>query len=379
MKRVTISDVALKAGVSKSTVSHVINKTRFVETETQKKVILAINELNYRPSGIARSLVSQRTRTAGLLISDVGNPFYHEVILGVEEVALANGYSVFLCNTSYDLERGMKLIHSLIDRSVDGVLFMSSSMSIEMVEEVVKNQIQAVVLDWENSQVQDLAATITIDFKTGIRQAVAHLVELGHEHIAYVSGPLNLWTARARRDAFRDSLEDLGLDPHSALIIEGNLRIEGGYKAASQLMNAKPAPSAVIAANDLTALGVLWAARNEGVLIPEQLSVIGLDDIDLASKITPPLTTIALPRFEIGKRAMQLLLDTIDHPAEAIRQQEVGTWLVVRNSTTHAAPKAARLKKEEQTNKSYSATINRSSSKPRKIKHPFSHSVEEKQ
>ena len=337
MKRVTISDVAQKAGVSKSTVSHVINQTRFVENDTRKRVLLAINELNYRPSGIARSLVSQRTRTAGLLISDVGNPFYHEVIMGVEEVALANGYSVFLCNTSYDLERGMRLVHSLIDRSVDGVMFMSSRMSLEMVQEVVKNQIQAVVLDWENTQVEDLAASITIDFKTGIQQAVAHLVGLGHENIAYVSGPLNFWTARARRDAFLEALEECGVNPESSLLIEGNLRIEGGHKAFSQLIHATPRPSAVVTANDLTALGVLWAARNEGLIIPQDISVIGLDDIDLASKVTPPLTTIALPRFEIGRRAMQLLLDMIDYPATVVRQQEVGTWLVVRESTAQPA------------------------------------------
>lgn len=337
MKRVTISDVAQKAGVSKSTVSHVINNTRFVESDTQKRVLIAINELNYRPSGIARSLVSQRTRTAGLLISDVGNPFYHEVIMGVEEIALANGYSIFLCNTSYDLERGMRLIHSLIDRSVDGVMFMSSRMSLEMVEEVVKNQIQAVVLDWEKSQVEDLAATITINFKPGIQQAVAHLVGLGHQNIAYVSGPLNYWTARARRDAFLEALEECGVDPEAALIIEGNLQIDGGQKAFSRLVQASPCPSAVVTANDLTALGVLWAARNAGFAIPQDLSVIGLDDIDLASKVTPPLTTIALPRFEIGKRAMQLLLDTIDHPATVVRQQEVGTWLVVRESTAQPA------------------------------------------
>ena len=118
MKRVTINDVALRSGVSKSTVSHVINQTRHVEDQTKQKVLQAIEELNYRPSSIARSLVSQTTATAGLLISDVGNPFYHEVILGVEEVALANGYSIFLCNTGYDLDRGMKYIHSLVDRSV---------------------------------------------------------------------------------------------------------------------------------------------------------------------------------------------------------------------------------------------------------------------
>ncbi|MBN1536770.1 MAG: LacI family DNA-binding transcriptional regulator, partial [Anaerolineales bacterium] len=148
MKRVTITDVAKLAGVSKSTVSHVLNQTRFVEEITRQKVQAAIESLGYRPSNIARSLVSKRTKTAGLLISDVGNPFYHEVIRGVEEIALTHGYSVFLCNTKYDLNLGMKFIQSLIEKSVDGIMFMSSSMSIEMIEEVIQNQIQAVVMDW---------------------------------------------------------------------------------------------------------------------------------------------------------------------------------------------------------------------------------------
>jgi LacI family transcriptional regulator len=341
MKRVTISDVAHKAGVSKSTVSHVINQTRFVLPETKQRVVQAIEELDYRPSGIARSLVSQKTRTAGLLISDVGNPFYHEVIMGVEEVALANGYSIFLCNTSYDLERSMKLIHSLIDRSVDGVLYMSSTMSLDMVQEVTKNQIQAVVLDWGIPQVEELASTVRIDFHSGIQEAVDHLADFGHKHIAHVSGPLSLWTAVERREAFFDALRAHSLYNPDTIVAEGNLRIEGGYQAYQVLSLAKPRPTAVITANDLTALGVLWAARNDGLTLPDDLSVIGLDDIDLASKVTPSLTTIALPRYEIGKIAMQLLLDEIDNPAGGWKKQEVATRLVVRESTTHVTRELA--------------------------------------
>lgn len=229
MKRVTINDVAKSSGVSKSTVSHVINQTRFVKENTKQKVRNSIEELGYRPSSIARSMVSKRTKTIGLLISDVGNPYYPDVILGVEEVALSNDYSIFLCNTSYDLDREMKYIHSLIDKSVDGVLFMSSSMSLEMVQEVAKNQIQAVVLDWGIPQVEQLASTITINFSIGIHQAIRYLVELGHTQIVHVSGPLNLWTAQVRRDEFFNSLRENGLDPSQAQVIEGNLRIEGGF------------------------------------------------------------------------------------------------------------------------------------------------------
>jgi len=336
-KRVTITNVALQAGVSKSTVSHVINHTRFVEPETSQKVVSAIEFLGYRPSGIARSLVSKRTRTAGLLISDVGNPFYHEVIMGVEDIALANDYSVFLCNTSYDLDRGMKFIQSLIDKSVDGVLFMTSVLSFEMVQEVTKNQIKAVVLDWGNSHIDELASTITIDFKDGINQAVGHLVNLGHTRIAHVSGPLHLWTSQVRKEAFQEALCNHGLDPNEAIIVEGNLRIEGGTLAFIELSRYRQLPSAIIAANDLTALGILWEARNAGLRLPQDLSIIGLDDIDLASKVTPALTTIALPRFEAGQLAMQIMLNMLGSPSFQVFSQRVPTSLVLRDSTAAAS------------------------------------------
>jgi len=336
MRRVTISDVAERAGVSKSTVSHVINATRFVNHDTRQRVLEAINTLGYRPSTIARSMVSQHTRTVGLLISDVGNPFYSEVILGVDDVALANGYSVFLGNTSYDLERGMRLLISLVDRLVDGLLLMSSSLTVEMLQEAARHNIPTVVLDWGTPGVELSAVTITIDFESGIDQAVHHLVELGHRRIAHVSGPLDLWTARLRRDAFLTALPRHGLDPAEALIIPGDLRIEGGQKAIPQLLAARPRPTAVLAANDLTALGLLWAARAAGLNLPQELSVIGVDDIALASKVTPALTTISLPRYEIGRLAMETLLKLLREPATAPARHQVATRLVVRAST--AAP-----------------------------------------
>lgn len=339
MKRVTITDVALRSGVSKSTVSHVLNQTRFVEDHTRQKVLQAIRELNYRPNSIARSLVSQRTGTAGLLISDVGNPFYHDVILGVEEVALTNGYSIFLCNTGYDLLRGMKYIHSLVDRLVDGVMFMSSNMNIDMIQEVHANSIQSVVLDWGGTNVSEMAATITINFKTGICEAVQHLVEFGHKRIAFAGGPTSMWTAKIRKQAFLKAIEECQPFVQGVILTDGNLRIEGGYQVFEELSQLDPRPTAVIAANDLTALGIMWASRNAGYDLPDDLSVIGLDDIDLASRVTPTLTTIALPRYEIGRLAMQNLLSLIREPTQPKDDQVVDTHLIVRESTTFALPK----------------------------------------
>ena len=236
MKRVTISDVAERSGVSKSTVSHVINQTRFVEEDTKQRVLEAIEQLGYRPSNVARSMVSKKTKTAGLLISDVGNPFYSEVILGVEEAARTQGYNIFLCNTSYDIQRGLEFIRSLIDKMVDGVLLMSSSMSTELIDELYNHHIPAVVLDWEAEKVGRRAASVSIQFKSGIHQAVDYLYELGHRRFAHICGPLDIWTARKRKEDFLDALKEYGIPASDVLVIEGNLRIDGGREAMASIV-----------------------------------------------------------------------------------------------------------------------------------------------
>ncbi len=338
MPRPTIADVARKAKVSKSTVSRVLSgKPDYMREATRKRVMRAITGLSYRPSGVARSLVSKRTHSVGLVISDVSNPFYSDVIHGAEDVAIAHGYALFLCNTNYDLERGWAYVQSLADKQVDGVMLMSSSMSDDWLEELVKHQIPTIVVDWNVRQAGGhTVGVITQDFNTGIREAVDHLVGLGHRRLVHVSGPLNLETARIRRDAFINALATHGID--SAQIIEGNLRTDGGRHALAQLMELPQRPTAVLAANDLTAIGIVWAARDHGMRVPEDLSVVGLDDIPLAAEITPPLTTVALRRYELGSLAMQMLLDLqSSHKSEPERMyRELVSYLVVRQSTAPA-------------------------------------------
>lgn len=341
MKRVTIKDVAELAGVSKSTVSHVINNTRHVEDNTKLRVKRAIDQLDYRPSSIARSLVSKRTKTVGLLVSNVGNPYYPEVIYGVEEIALKHGYQLFLCNTGYDTGRVITIVNSLIEKQVDGVLSLSSSLGDRVIEEITNSQTPVVTVINSLSRRSNLVSTISIDFEVGITQAIDHLVKLGHRRIAHISGPLNLWTAIERRDLFRKALVKNGLDPDEAIVIEGDLRIAGGRKAVGLLLEQTPRPTAAFAANDLMALGVMWEARNRGLRVPEALSVIGLDNIELSAAISPPLTTVAIPRYEIGKFAMNTLMEMINQgddyqPGESSSAQDlvVDTQLIVRQSTT---------------------------------------------
>jgi LacI family transcriptional regulator len=337
-KRPTIADVARAARVSKSTVSRVLNgRTNYMREETRQRVLQAMDALDYRPSAVARSLVSKRTQTVGLLISDVGNPFYPEVIRGVEDVALKAGYDVFLCNTSYDLERGMAFVHSLADKQVDGAMLMSSSMSDELVLEFAQYQIPVVVLDWQLGAVEGVIGTIAVDFENGIRATADHLVDLGHRRIAHVSGPTDLRTACTRRDIFLAALTRRGIDPAAIVVVEGNFRIDGGRQAMAELASLPQPPTAVFAGNDLMALGIVWEARKRGLEVPRDLSVVGLDDILLAQQSVPSLTTVALPRYEIGNLAMRMLLDLVPVAHESrstpVCRDVVSTQLQIRQST----------------------------------------------
>lgn len=338
MSRPTIVDVAKAAGVSKATVSRVMSENaEYVRPATRDRVLAAIEQLGYRPSSIARSLTLKRTNTASILVSDVGNPFYPDVIRGVEDVALEHDYNIFLCNTSYDLDRGMTYIRSMIDKQVDGILIMSSSMSDEWLEELEKHSIPAVVLDWSVHGIKGAVGTIGVDFEPGIQAAVDHLLDLGHQRFAHISGPLRLQTSQLRRKAFLVALKSRGIAFEEVVTIESNLRLDGGGLALAQMKELSQLPTAIFTANDLMAMGLIRAARAQQMRVPEDLSVVGLDDIWLAADMEPPLTTVALPRYEIGSIAMQMLLDLLaskHKPHATIDHKQVETYLIVRQSTT---------------------------------------------
>ncbi len=340
MSRPTIADVAREANVSKATVSRVLsNNYEYMREETREKVLAAIERLNFRPSSIARSLTSKRTNIAALLISDVGNPFYADAIHGVEDLAFENNYNIFLCNTNYDLERGMQFINLFIDKQVDGVIIMSSTMTTDWLEALASQNVPTVVLDWEGGENIGNLSMLRIDFEVGIQQAVDHLIELGHRRFTHISGPLDLRTSHFRRNAILKAIGNQGLSESAMVTIEGNLRIEGGRQALREIINSDETPTAIIAANDLTAIGVLSEARAHNISIPEDLSVIGLDNIWLASETDPPLTTIALPRYQIGQIAMQSLFDLMKNAQDTQDKPKyttIETTLVIRDST--AAP-----------------------------------------
>lgn len=340
MPRPTIQDVAKTAGVSKATVSRVLSGNyEYMRADTRKRVEQAVSSLGFRPSSTAQSLTSKRTNTAAILISDIGNPFYPDVIHGVEDVAFKNQYGIFLCNTNYDLDRGLALIRSLIDKRVDGVMLMSSTMSNDWLDELVQNGIPAVVLDWEPKLSGKSVSIIQVEYGPGIQEAVNHLVSLGHKNFAHVSGPLTWPTSRTRRDEFFKALKLHNISSENTPVIEGNLLIDGGRQAAVTLAGLTERPTAIFAANDLTAMGVMTELKAQGLRVPEDVSVVGLDDIFLASQTDPQLTTVALPRREIGELAMKMLLQlfkTVNDADVLPAIEKVETSLVIRSSTSKA-------------------------------------------
>lgn len=227
---VNYRDIAKLAKVSQTTVSHVINETRFVLPETKKRVLDAIEKLNYRPNLLAKGLATGKTLTIGLVISDIKNPFYPELVQGVEELALKNNYSIFLFNTDYDVEKGLKSIEVLIRKKVDGIIVASSQADSFFIEELLDAKMPFVLVDWNNINVD--ADSMYFDFKIGISEAINHLISLDHRKIYFISGPKTLETSKIRIRNFIDLIEENKEYNLSYEIFEGDHKIKGGFKAA---------------------------------------------------------------------------------------------------------------------------------------------------
>jgi len=338
MARPTIEDVARTAQVSKSTVSRVLNdSSEYMREQTRSHVLAVIRDLGYRPSGVARSLTLKRTQTIGLLVSDISNPFYADVILGVESIALAHNFDIFLCNTMYDPQRGSRFADSLIDKQVDGVLVTTTSLSDQFVVELVSNQIPVVALDWTPPPLDEKVGVVISNFETGIAEAANHLVDLGHQRFAHIGGPPHIRTSRRKREAFLGALRAHGIEPANVVVIDGNMSFASGKAALIELLALAKPPTAIFAADDLTAIGVIGEARTRGLQVPRDLSVIGFGDVPFAAQVIPPLTTIALPRHEIGRIMMTMLLDllhnSVNLPNTITPMQQVETQLFIREST----------------------------------------------
>lgn len=331
----SIKDVARAAGVSTATVSHVLNNTRFVSEETRGKVLSAVEACNYYPNAHARSLASGRSHTIGLLVSDISNPFFPELAKSVEDVAFERGYDVILLNTKYDANRTSHYVRRLIERQVGGVALMTSELDVGVIDELARKHVSVVFLDLGTAG--ERMSNLVVDYATGITEAVRHLVQLGHTCIAYIGGPNRLRSATKRLEAFLDAFSQVlpNLKPFG--IFEGDFQLDGGRHIAREILTGGSSlPTAMITANDMMALGVMQECRIAGISIPDDISIIGFDDIAFASLAYPQLTSVCLPRLELGRRAVEALLMTIEEPAHQGVELHIPTYLVKRGSVAAA-------------------------------------------
>ena len=330
----SIQQVAKKAGVSTATVSRIINGSAPVSATTAERVWRAIRELKYHPNTYARALASGRSGLLGLVISDISNPFFPEVMKGFEDVALENGFEVILTNTNYNQERTASCVRRMLERKVEGAALMTSEMDPDLIRQLSHRGIPIVFLDV--GKVRNRISNINVDYAQGLREAADHLCALGHHRIGFISGPMNLKSARMRRSAFLRCLSEYDLAGDSALIAEGNHKIDGGATAMYRLLQLKKRPTAVLASNDLTAFGALRAIHHTRLRVPEDLSIVGFDDIDLSPFTQPPLTTIRLPRTELGRLAFGALHRILRGDSKKGSEYRIETHLVVRSSTSTA-------------------------------------------
>ncbi|MEJ1128583.1 LacI family DNA-binding transcriptional regulator [Variovorax sp. CCNWLW225] len=334
----TIKDVALRAGVSVTTVSHVVNDTRHVSAKGRERVEQAIRELGYVPNAMARSLKSNTTSTLGMLIPNSSNPYFAEIVRIVEDRCFGAGYTLVLCNTDDEPRRQSVYLQVLAERRIDGLIVVSTGAGDDdsLVTQLHGLRIPTVLVDRE---IADPACDLveTAHMQGGLL-AVRHLLSLGHKRIACIGGPVGVMPSEQRIEGWRMALAEAGAAPNAdALLWRGGFTSQGGYEAMHAILRTEHAPSAVFVCNDLMAIGALRAAHESGVHVPDDLSIVGFDDIELSAYTSPPLTTVAQPKERIGALAVDMLLERVGGKRRDARKVVLQPELRVRASTARHA------------------------------------------
>jgi LacI family transcriptional regulator len=330
-EHVDIHTVARLSNVSIATVSRTINHIPTVNPKMAKRVWEVIRELDYFPNTQARSLVSGRSRLLGLIVSEITNPFFPELIQGFEDVAVEHGYEILIGSTNYDPERMKRCIRRMVERKAEGVAVMTFGIEEPLLDQLADRKVPLVFVDVGPERPG--ISLLRVDYHHGIRQGVQHLAALGHRDIAFVTGPLRLHSAHSRLAAFHRAVQECGIVVDKGRIIEGDHTMEGGMAAAEKLLTGAKLPTAVMCSNDVTAIGVLHEAYRAGLRVPDDLSVIGFDNIHLTQMTIPPLTTIQMSCFELAKAAVLALKAHVEGTPAPKREYPIETRLVVREST----------------------------------------------
>ncbi len=329
----TIDDVAKAAGVSTATVSNVLNKRGKVGPQTRALVLTTVRRLGYLPNIHARRLASRTTRIFGIIVSDIENPFFPEVIKGFLDRSHKLGYEAILSDTTYDPRRTQKAAFRMMAHNVSGVAVMTSEINERLIEELTRRRIAVTFLDL--APARGYVSTLRIDYSSGIDQIVSYLHSLGHRNIAFVAGRPKLKSNVARLEAYKRSLAALGLP--LGPVLQGNLRFEGGLAAGLALAAMSPRPTAVMAVNDLTAVGVLKGLSDAGCRVPHDISVTGFDRTRLAEYSNPSITTIDIHRDLLGQMAADVLHELCSSKTPHGKVYEISAELIIGHSTG-AAP-----------------------------------------
>lgn len=324
-----IKEVALKAGVSTATVSYVLNNTRPISEEVKKRVRKAAQELDYQPSTLARSLRKNKTFTIGIIIPDNRNPYFADILRGMEDTFFESGYSVFLCNSDRNTEKETKYFEALVNRNVDGIALIPSETDTN--ESFRLRQLKKPLVIVDRILPDFPSSVIQMDNVEGAYDAVKYLCQLGHRRIACLAGPKEVPTSQQRIEGYKKALKEAGISVEADLIIHGDFQIESGIKFFPLIRALPQKPTAIFSCNDLMAIGLLKAARKAGCRIPEDCSIIGYDDILISSHVTPSLTTMAQPRYEMGKTAAEMLMSKIADPTSP-ELKTLKAKLIVRES-----------------------------------------------
>ncbi len=329
-----IAEIARRANVSTATVSRTINQSGPVKAATARKVWRVVAEMNYYPNSHARALVSGRSRLLGLIVSDITNPFFSELIRAFESHAAQQQYDLLITSTDYETTRMTATLRRMLERKVDGVAVMTSEMDLGLIRELSRRGVPIVFMDV--GQMGPRMSHVSIDYGNGIAQAVEHVLGLGHKHVAFISGPLDLHSARTRRQAFLDTMRAHRLAPDHRLVREGTHTAEGGQREMAALLRVSRRPTAVVASNDWTAIGALHAIYAAGRRVPEDISLVGFDDIPLVSYTTPALTTVRMSAADVGSTAFTALFRMIAGDRHEGEVFQIPTKLVIRDSTAKA-------------------------------------------
>ena len=338
----TIKDVAQRAGVSVATVSHVMNNSRAVSTEARDKVHAAIVALKYRRDGIARSLRVSQTGTIALLISDITNPFFAEMVRGIEDCVHTRGktFNILLCNTEETDERERRALDMVLEKRIDGIIIVPTGGNAEMLQDLVDGGLPIVLADRHLAGLQ--ADAVIVDNRAASFAITDHLIRLGHRRIGALTANLDANSIRDRIAGYRDALASAGLPSDSSLMVDSHSSINAAVEASFALLDLRPAPTALFGTNNFMTLGLVRAVLERGLRCPDDISIVGFDDFPWAASFQPRLTVVEQPSFTIGQEAAGLLLDRISRKRQGPSVTvTLRTRLIVRDSSRPLAANAA--------------------------------------